>query len=247
MNRKKIRSSLILLLCLLLLSGSSYASDYYRSTDEAEAYLEGAEQAGEVSIKEIEDGLFLDGPGNEDALIFYPGAKVEYSAYIPLLYGLADQGMDVFLIHMPSNLAIFGRNKADDILGGYSYENYYIGGHSLGGAMSADYAADYVEKESKSALKGLILLAAYPTKDLSKSDLKVLTIYGSEDGVLSMEKLEEGRTYLPKDAQKLVIEGGNHAQFGSYGEQKGDGKAFISAEEQREETTEAIVSLLNKN
>ncbi len=62
-----------------------------------------------------------------------------------------------------------------------------------------------------------------------------------------MEKLEEGRTYLPKDAQELVIEGGNHAQFGSYGEQKGDGKAFISAEEQREETAEAIVSLLNKN
>ena len=271
MKRKKITSSLILLFCLLLLSCGCYVSDYYRSTDEAEAYRKEAEQTGYVSVKEIEDGLFIDGPGSENALIFYPGAKVEYSAYLPLLCELAEEGMDVFLIRMPANLAILGADKADDILESYSYANWYIGGHSLGGAMAANYAADYVTEEkeasakssqkkdndtaeknkesdkSEASLKGLILLAAYPTKDLTESGLKVLTIYGSEDSVLSREKLEEGRKYLPEDAQELVIEGGNHAQFGCYGEQKGDGKASVSAEKQREQTVEAIVELLNKD
>lgn len=247
MKRKKMRSSLFLVFCLLLLSCGCYVSDYYKSTDEAEAYLEDAEQAGEVSIKEIEDGLFLDGPGSEDALIFYPGAKVEYSAYLPLMYELAEEGMDVFLIRMPANLAILGEDKADAVLESYSYENWYIGGHSLGGAMAANYAAGYVTEEKEAKLRGLILLAAYPTKDLTGSGLKVLTIYGSEDSVLSRKKLEEGRKYLPKDAQELLIEGGNHAQFGSYGEQKGDGKAAVSAEEQRRQTVEAVINLLNKD
>ena len=271
MKRKKITSSLILLFCLLLISCGCYVGDYYRSTDEAEEYAKETEQAGKLNIKEIEGGLLIDGPGSENALIFYPGAKVEYSAYLPLLCELAEEGMDVFLIRMPANLAILGADKADDILESYSYANWYIGGHSLGGAMAANYAADFVPEEkeasaksgqkkdndtaekskesekSEGSLKGLILLAAYPTKDLSESGLKVLTIYGSEDSVLSREKLEEGRKYLPKDAHELVIEGGNHAQFGCYGEQKGDGKASVSAEKQREQTVEAIVELLNKD
>ena len=215
-----------------------YLNDYYRASEEVNEYFE---KDGSVSISDIDSGLYLDGPGTENALIFYPGAKVEYTAYVPLMYELAENGVDVFIIKMPCNLALFGINKADDIMSEYSYEHVYLGGHSLGGAMAAVYAAKHADSTE---LDGLVLLAAYPTKSLAESDLRVLTIYGSEDQVLSMEKIEAGRSLMPANATETVIEGGNHAQFGCYGEQKGDGTATISAEEQWKQTTTAILEMI---
>jgi dienelactone hydrolase len=232
--KKKLKIGIpVCLIVALIIASFLYVNDYYRSSEEATAYLG---KTGEVEIQEIDGGLFLDGPGTEDAMIFYPGGKVEYTAYLPLLYQLAEEGMDVFLLKMPCNLAIFGVNKANDILNEYSYENYYMGGHSLGGVMASSYAAKHAEK-----LKGVLFLAAYPTKDLSASGLKTLTIYGSEDQVLNIDKVESTKDLLPEDAKIMVIEGGNHGQFGSYGEQKGDGAATISAEEQWKQTVEAIL------
>ena len=114
----------------------------------------------------------------------------------------------------------------------YDYENWYIGGHSLGGAMAASYAADH-------DLKGVILLAAYPTKN---TDEPMLLIYGSEDGVVNVDRIAEAEKYGTVENQ--MIEGGNHAGFGDYGNQKGDGTAAISAEEQQEITARMIASWL---
>ncbi len=91
---------------------------------------------------------------------------------------------------MPFNLAIFGIGKAEKIMTLHDYENWYIGGHSLGGAMAARFAADHTE-----SLKGVILFAAYTTKTL-KEPLTVLSIFGSEDGVLNMDKVAEGRAFV---------------------------------------------------
>ena len=154
---------------------------------------------------------------------------------------LANQGMDVFLLHMPCNFAFLGKNKADDIINAYEYENWYIGGHSLGGAMAASYAADHLDM-----LRGVVLLSAYPTDSLKEGELSVLSIYGSEDKVLNMEKVKEGREYMPSDYTEICIDGGNHAQFGNYGIQGGDGKALIPAEEQQEQTVEAILVFFGK-
>ncbi len=192
-----------------------------------------------VSVTEMPEGLYLDGPGNETALIFYPGAKVEYTAYLPLLSELADQGIDCFLVKMPCNLAIFGQNKAKKIMDSYEYDHWYLSGHSLGGAMAASYASGHLE-----SLNGLVLLAAYPTKSLKSDYFSVLSLYGSEDGVLNMEKVEEGNSYMPADYAEICIEGGNHAQFGNYGEQKGDHAAGISREEQQAQTVEAILNMM---
>ena len=85
--------------------------------------------------------VFLDGSGTNHALIFYPGAKVEYTAYVPLFYELAAQGLDCFVVKMPGNMAILGMNKAEDIMAEYDYESWYLSGHSLGGAMAANFAA----------------------------------------------------------------------------------------------------------
>ncbi len=94
-------------------------------------------------------------------MVFYPGAKVEYTAYLPLMYRLAEQGMDCFLIKMPCNLAFLGQNKAGNVVGSYKYERWYLSGHSLGGAMAASYVSKHLEQ-----LEGLVLLAAYPTQEL---------------------------------------------------------------------------------
>ena len=148
--------------------------------------------------------------------------------------------MDVCLVKMPFHLAFFGMNKAADVMHQYSYANWYIGGHSLGGAMAANYAADHGDR-----IRGLVLLAAYPTKKLP-SDMIEILLYGSEDHVLRTEAVEEGRQYAPEEYCEYVIKGGNHAQFGSYGVQKGDGKAVISASEQLEEAVRLTMEAIRK-
>lgn len=165
---------------------------------------------------------------------------MEETAYAPLLHLLAAQGMDVCLVKMPFRLAVFAAGKANEVILQYDYAHWYIGGHSLGGAMAAYYAAGH-----PSQLTGVILLAAYPTKQLADS-LRTVSVYGSADGVLNMEKLAEGDLYMPEEYTKCLIEGGNHAQFGNYGKQRGDGNATVPAGEQRSETVRLILQCVKR-
>ena len=231
--KKRIWIFPALLIMLLTAGFFLYAGQYYHADASALAALKSDEM---VSVSQTDYGWLFDGPSESDALIFYPGGKVEETAYAPLLHLIAEKGIDCCLIKMPFRLAVFGINKANDLISRYDYSHWYIGGHSLGGAMAAIFAAGHGEE-----LTGIILLAAYPTKQLDDS-LLATTIYGSEDGELNMNKLEKGEEYLPEKAERYVIEGGNHAQFGNYGEQKGDGKAIISAEEQQRQTVEMIMN-----
>ena len=233
--KKKVVLLPAVLLALLAAAFFAYAGAYYHATAAATAALSGS---GTVEVRRTDYGWFFDGPSGDSALIFYPGAKVEETAYAPLALRFAEEGMDVCLVKMPFRLAFFGVGRAETILEGLPHEKRYIGGHSLGGAMAAIYAAEHPE-----GLSGVLLLAAYPTKPLDGA-LSVLTLYGSGDGVLNRESLEKGRAYLSATARELVIEGGNHAQFGDYGEQKGDGEASITPEEQREQTVRAALEYL---
>lgn len=234
-NKKKIVLPLLAGV-ILLITTLWYVNDYYHTDENVQEYLQTKET---VSVTEMSAGLYLDGPGDYAAMIFYPGAKVEYTAYLPLLSDLAEQGIDCFLIKMPCNLAFFGQNKAKKIMDSYEYDHWYLSGHSLGGAMAASYASGHLE-----SLNGLVLLAAYPTKSLKSDSFSVLSLYGSKDGVLNMEKVEEGNSFMPADYVEICIEGGNHAQFGNYGEQKGDHAADISREEQQAQTVEAILNMM---
>lgn len=229
---KKAGALITLLIVALIVCTGFYLGIYYHSVD-VENYLTSTD---EIKVQDFDNGILFDGPGEKEALIFYPGAKVATEAYAPLMYKLAENGIDGFLVNMPCHMAFFGMNRAEKIMEEYDYDTWYLGGHSLGGAMIASVAAEHTGQ-----VDGLLLLAAYTTKDLSKSDMKVITIYGSEDGVLNMDKIKEGRKLLPEGSVEKCIEGGNHAQFGSYGEQKGDGEAKISGEEQIEETVETFL------
>lgn len=170
---------------------------------------------------------------NEDKIgfIFYPGGKVEYDAYVPLLERLSKEGILVVLYKMPFNLAVFDINAAKTAFEEFPEVNrWYIGGHSLGGAMASDFA-----NKNKEKLQGLVLLGAYPVK---KIDFPILTIVGSEDGVINRKKLE--------GLNITEIEGGNHAYFGNYGPQNGDGKATISREKQQQITVKQIIQFFFK-
>ena len=173
-------------------------------------------------------------------MIFYPGGKVEYTAYEPLMKSLASKGILCVLVEMPFHLAVFDMNAADGIQNHFpQIENWYIGGHSLGGAMAASYIG-----ENATEYEGLILLGAYSTADLTESSLEVLSVYGSEDKVLNKEKYDKNMINLPDDFEEIVLEGGCHAGFGMYGEQKGDGVPAITNEEQINMTADVIANFI---
>ncbi len=232
---KKILIIVVLLIAVIAGGCFIYVNDYYHSED-VEQYLVSDET---VTVEEIDDGYYFDGPGEETAIIFYPGAKVEYTAYSELMYRLAQAGYDCYMLQMPGNIAFLGINRAEGIIEEGNYENYYLMGHSLGGVAASVYAGNNSEEVS-----GLIYLASYSSSDLSDTDLRILSIYGSLDGVLQLDNLEESREMMPSDYTEIVIEGGNHGQFGSYGFQDGDNEAAISQNEQIQQTLDAIIEFL---
>lgn len=144
------------------------------------------------------------------------------------------------LVKMPCNLAVLDINAADGIQEKYpEIEDWYIGGHSLGGSMAASYLANRTDD-----YEGLILLGSYSTADLSDTSLEVLSVYGSEDLVLNHEKYAKNRSNLPEGFTEIVIDGGCHAYFGMYGVQDGDGTPAITNEEQITRTVDSIAQFM---
>ena len=246
------KALLAVFLSILLLSAGSlgYLETYYRATDAAEEYLK--EEAGQrpanlpnnadasaVLVQKTDGGCFLDGPGESFAIILYGGAKVEETAYAPLLYRLAQRGVDCFLVKAPFRFAFMAAGAADRIMEEHEYRSWYLAGHSMGGVVTSSIAAKHPD-----TISGLILLASYPNNKLPDG-IRLLSIYGSEDGCLDRKVYGESRKNYPADTQETVIEGGNHAQFGDYGLQKGDGTALISSEAQWDETADTIMNWIS--
>ncbi len=238
MSNKKVKITVIVIVAFLIVMivlATVFLCSYSKSEQLVYDYLKSDR---DITVTKIDRGYFFDGYGEENAIIFYPGAKVDTTAYAPLLYHLAEQGQDCFVIEMPFHLAFFGKNRADEIIDKYNYKNWYLSGHSLGGAVASMYTSENIDK-----IDGLILLAAYPTKELS-SDMKILSIYGDKDGVLNMVKYNEGKQFWNENTTEVCINGGNHAQFGNYGKQSKDNNANISWEEQQRKTIEAILEFV---
>ena len=207
----------------------TYANDYYHAEATAKKVMKGTDT---IQVQEMED-YYLFSNASEDSdkgIIFYPGGKVEETAYAPMLLELAEEGYEVYLVKMPAKLAIFGMNAAEDIIEATEgIDEWTMMGHSLGGAMAASFSASHDEE-----IDQLVLLAAYSTEDLSEKEMVVFSFYGSEDQVLNMEKYQQYYSNLPEDVIEEVIDGGNHANYAYYGAQEGDGEATITREEQQE-------------
>src|SRR5512135_292658 len=171
--------------------------------------------------------------------IIYPGGRVDYRAYAPAAHQIAAQGYQVVIVRMPLNLAVFGANSAQEVQATYpQIRRWVIGGHSLGGAMAAAFARTHLN-----TIQGLALWAAYPASsdDLSNSSLHVVSIFGSLDGLATGEKIDASRPLLPADTTWVPITGGNHAQFGWYGDQAGDNPASISRSDQQAQVITATL------
>ena len=180
----------------------------------------------------------------ERGLVLYPGARVDPRAYAPAAHALAEEGYLVVIVPMPLNLAIFAPDRAAEVIAAFpELGQWAVGGHSLGGAMAARFAY-----ENRDAVRGLVLWAAYPasTDDLSGDSMAVASIYGTRDGLTTKEEIAASRSLLPPDTSWVAIEGGNHAQFGWYGPQAGDGSATISREEQQRQIVAATRALLSR-
>jgi dienelactone hydrolase len=161
-------------------------------------------------------------------------------AYAPLMKRVSDLGITTVIVPMPRDLAVFGIGKAGDVIAAYpGIEHWIVGGHSLGGSMAAEFA-----KSAPPKVEGIVFLASYSAEstDLSATPLKVVSIYGTKDGKPPAE-FKASMSRLPSDTRLVAIDGGNHAQFGDYGPQRGDGTATITRESQQRQAATAIAAL----
>ncbi|OWA36569.1 alpha/beta hydrolase [Saccharibacillus sp. O16] len=247
-EKPRRRGRLILLIALavllvILAVAIYYVSTPYKPSAEATAAMKGD---ASVVVSQTDDWIEFEplaaagtaGAMKQPGVIFYPGARVQPEAYAAFAHELAAKGRHVFVLKMPFNFAFLGQNKAESVCDKYPKESFVLGGHSLGGPFAARFVA-----ENPDQAKGIFFLASYAEGkgDLSGTKLPALSITASNDQILNRESYEKGRAYLPKNAQYTVIEGGNHGQFGSYGQQEKDGKATISGADQRKQ----VVTLLS--
>ncbi len=172
-------------------------------------------------------------------LVFYPGALVESEAYLVMAEMLSAEGITVYIVEMPLNLSVLNPDAFESVYNTYQSDlPWYLGGHSLGGAMTS--------RNDMEDIKGLILIAAYidVAHDLSNENIDVLSITASEDKVLDRISFEEAKEYLPNSTVYLEIEGGNHANFAYYGIQRGDGENTISRQTQHEIYTQYVIDFV---
>ena len=185
------------------------------------------------------------GPVQPCGLVFYPGGLVDERAYAPALQPIAAAGYTVVAPAMPLGLAVLAPNRASTVMEAHpEIARWAVGGHSLGGAMAARYAYTHPE----GAADGLALWAAFPAENNSlagRNDLTAASIYGTLDGLATVEEIRQSATRLPAATAFVAVEGGNHAQFGSYGPQGGDNPATIPAAEQQAQAAAATVALLD--
>ncbi|QHT70362.1 alpha/beta hydrolase [Rhodocytophaga rosea] len=176
--------------------------------------------------------------------IFYPGALVSAKSYAPFARAIALQGYTTIIVKMPFRLASFGHEKALQFIKENKIpQQWVVGGHSLGAAKAAQFAFEHPQ-----LLQGLILIGTSHPRELNLSGLSldVTKIYGSLDGVASVEEVMAYKKNLPSHSQFIEIEGGNHAQFGYYGSQLGDHSATISRERQHDLSIKATLQSLQR-
>jgi hypothetical protein len=242
MKNKTLKYSLITvgaIALLLFMLISLWLLTPYQASESATAIVQNSDN---VSINNGEYILFEPDSPKEKGIIIYPGGRVEAEAYSPLAKDLADEGYHTAIIFMPLNLAVIDPLKGENVISDLEeIESWVIVGHSLGGSMAARLYT------SNSKVDKLVFLAAYPEDalDLTESGGEVISIVGTNDEVVNMDNINSSKNQLPDDSLFLEIEGGNHAQFGDYGEQDGDGAADISRDEQVEQTVEFVLDFIN--
>ena len=241
-NDKKLKKAITAFLVVVLLFISGFfiwLSNGYKLEEGLQSYLE-SDSNVQVTIKDKNIYFTPSNMTAETGFIFYPGERIDASAYAKLCKKIASSGYEVIVADMPFNYAAFGENKATKIMDeNPNIKNWVIGGDSLGGTIASKYA------EKNKNVDGIVLISSYPKDNLKDLGIKVLSISGSKDDVINYEELINSKNILPEDTKYVEIEGANHSQFGSYGLYNGDGEALITEDEQIDITVNNIVNFLN--
>lgn len=234
--KKWIKIALYSLLGILIVGSITFltwSQFTYKPTKEALAL---------VDNKKDEENIVFGQKDAKVGIVFYQGAKVEVESYSYLGEALAKDGHFVVMPKLPLNLAILGTNVVDSIIEKYpEVQKWYVAGHSMGGAMISRYAFQHEEK-----VDGIILLGSYPADDFSSKLMPMLSIYGEVDGLATVEKIKNNKKLMSKNTTMHMIKGGNHANFGMYGEQKGDNASLITSKAQQDETVKVMEQWLLK-
>ncbi len=213
--------------------------------------IEALESSANVTVSEIPGGWAFaprQSVGSATGLVLYPGGHVDARAYAPLASAIAAHGFTVALMRVPLSVAFLDANVADRARAALpDVKTWAVGGHSLGGVAASSYVASHPGE-----IAGLVLMASYPAQgtDLSHArgpggvPLKALSIRGSRDGLATQAKIATAKPLLPADTEYVVIPGGNHAQWGSYGPQQGDNASAIPPEKQLRVGADTIAMFL---
>lgn len=221
---KKILLAIFIGIVVVMIGGIGYLkSQTYSPANDAKQAAEKAEQASDWFYFPSKDT-------SKPMVIFYPGALVEPESYSVWAKELADAGYPVYIMKMPLDLAVLAPDRGEKVLEEQPKRPFIMGGHSLGGVMASRFAKDHSDN-----LKGVFFLASYPDEKgrIADSEIPVLSLTGENDHVLDKEAYQEAKKNLPEAAEYQEIAGGNHAGFGAYGHQKGDGKSTISDQNQQ--------------
>jgi len=238
---KRIALSLVIFIVLVTIGFIIWAETPSQPGSAALSALQ-----SDSAVQVVDHGSYISfeptGQKSSPAFLFYPGGHVDFRAYSPILHRIAEQGYLVVLVRVNLNLAFFDIEAGAPVLNDFpQVTNWVTGGHSLGGVAAAYFASNHPE------VKGIVFWASYPADDrLKNSAIRMLSIYGTEDGGLDDgAKIEQYKAFQPADTEFVVIQGANHAQFADYGPQPGDNAATISPESQWQQTTDAVVKFLS--
>jgi len=177
------------------------------------------------------------GPASGVGLVFIPGAKVDPYAYLATLAGTVEQtGLTVVITKPVLNLAFFDLRPLDTFTAAApEVTDWLVGGHSLGGVRACMFAQDRANE-----VAGLVLFGSYCASAIDDARLPVLSISGSQDGLSTPAKIEDTAALLPADTTFVQIDGANHASFGAYGDQPGDGVATLTPAQSEQAITDAL-------
>jgi len=201
---------------------------------------------GNIVVEAVDEGILMtfvadsvDLPEESVGLVFVPGARVDPYAYLYQLSGIVEQhGVTVLITEPTLNLAFFDTRELDEFsVAAPGVDRWFLGGHSLGGVRACLMAPD-------SDAEGLVLLGSYCANDLSGGELPVLSLAAENDGLTSLETITDAADLLPRDARFEVIQGANHAAFGDYGAQSGDGQREITSPQMRQRLTALLAEFL---
>jgi len=232
-KRDKILFIVLLIpLVFILLIGVAYSFVYVPPTDEV--------RNQDYDMEETSQYYYFPSDVSQAVIVMYPGGFVDSLAYAPLAEQLQSEHIDVYILKLPLNFALLGIQAPESIRLDVEEDlPFYVMGHSLGGVAAAEYV-----KSKGDLVDGIIMLASYPAQDLSDLNVDYLSIVGSLDTVLNQEAYDEAKPYWPSGAHEEIIDGGNHAQFGNYGDQSGDTPATIDTPAQQTNTVEIIIGFV---